>query len=289
MNRQESFKSGTITRGADINPLASISKAWEEMARAHCAGRNEKVALLIAYCLLIRRDQPRLAGQFSAARWQIEREIETDYEPPAEWAQKIQDYALSDEQRTQIIGKFRTTQDAHLLPCEIRLNGRSFEELLNHSYRLKSPGDDLDLHVMTLRGMLGAVDRLPRIFNEADSHAETVNLKKALLAACMIPYSSPSGLSTGVFFQVHQASFKLWLEEADKAFEQAIAVNREWHDKAPAKSYERLYRELKLTVLEHYRQFTQNTAPDKKGLEILVQDFVRNGNQHTRSSPVKRV
>ena len=257
-NRADSWKGladDGLVRGRDIDMMASISHSWELMAKAHCAGRNQKVGLVLRYCIMIRNRFPvHPAGTF-AAEWQLPRDVETAYEIPAEWAKKIAEYDLTEEQRTKITAKFRSTQDAHLIPCELKLGGKSLETFLARDYEILIPGDEL-FHVAMLRGQFGAVDRLPTMFNESDSHAEAVSLKKALLEACMTITRSDGPMDFGRFQQMHRIAFATWQAEADKGLGAVIEQNKKLRDAARERSYDRLYREVKVAVLEDYRRFT---------------------------------
>jgi hypothetical protein len=146
------------------------------------------------------------------------------------------------------------------MPCEIKLGGRTLESFLAAPYQLNSPDADL-LHVATLRGQFGAVDRLPKIFNESDSHAEALNLKSALLTACQTINPSQMSMHLGGFKEAHKIAFATWLSQADGAFVGALARNRELRDAASERSYERLYREVKISVLEYYQRFTASELP----------------------------
>lgn len=270
MTRQDPATAGAAKRGTDCNPLESLGQDWEKLAQAHCAGRNKTVNTIIAYCLLIRHRQPHLGGHFTAANWQLPREVETAYVVPPEWEQKIADAALDTEKTTRLKNKFILIENAHRMPCEIQLSGLPLER-----YLAASGNPDSVLHAENVRFLFGAVDRLPKIFNEADSQAEgaarteTLNLKGALLAACMTLSSQPPQTGRGALQQALHVAFATWLAEADLAFVRAIEQNRQWYDEAPAKSYDRLYRELKLIVLEHYRRFTQSETQEVRELSRL--------------------
>ena len=180
MNRADPFKDladDGLVRGRDIDFMKSISHSWEQMAKVHCAGRNQKVSLILRYCILIRSRFPLTTAGSFAAEWQLPRDVETTYEIPPTWAEKIETYELDEDQKMKITAKFCTTQDAHLLPCALKLGGKPLEAYLTRAYGLLLPGDEL-FHVATVRGQFGAVDRLPTMFNESDSHAELIVLKR---------------------------------------------------------------------------------------------------------------
>lgn len=272
MTRHDPLAAGEIPRGTPHNPFATLGNALEPLARAHCLFRNQKVALVIAYCLLLRSRLPRDAGgHFTGARWQIPLDdFESDYTPPPEWAQKIADAPLNDTDRAKLLEKFTRTQDAHHLPCEIQLSGHPLHLFFTRPGLLASPFGESTLLSQTIRSQFGGVDRLPRIFNEADSHAEKLNLKQALLDACLTLLPTSALLGANQLETAHAAAYATWLREADRGFADAITRNRELHDAAPAKSYERLYRELKIAILEHYRSATAAERPDVNGWRLLL-------------------
>ena len=152
--------SSEITRGRDVDVMKSIAHSWEEMAKVHCAGRNQKVASIIAYCIVINhRHKRRFSGAYAAAEWQIGRDIETAYTVPPEWAQRIDDAKLTQDERTRIERKFISRQDAHQAPCELKLNSRPLVNYLRDPAAPRKPVDAL--HAFALAGVFGAVGPLP--------------------------------------------------------------------------------------------------------------------------------
>jgi hypothetical protein len=277
-NRADSFKElagDGLVRGRDVDFMKSICHSWEQMAKVHCAGRNQKVGLVLRYCIMIRNRFPlHTAGMF-AAEWQLPRNIETNYEIPADWAKKIEEYDLTKEQKEKITAKFRSTQDAHLIPCELKLGSKPLEAYLARGYGILLPGDEI-FHIATLRGQFGAVDRLPTMFNESDSHAEAVSLKKALLEACMTITRSDGAMDLGKFQQMHRIAFARWQAEADKGLLSVIEQNKKLRDAARERSYDRLYREVKVAVLEDYRRFTASEvhAMSTSDAMLFLREFI---------------
>lgn len=260
--RNESFpkKSKVIKRGRDFDMLSTISGSWEELAKAHCLGRNEKVAFILAYSIAIHhREQNGLTLTYSAAEWQIERDAKPTYNVPPEWKQLIEASNMNEEERTRITTKFLAIQDAHRAPCQIKLEGQSLPDFLTDPSRPHKPV--AVTHVMALRGIFGAVDPLPAIFNESDSQAEGANLKDALVAACGTVTQHGMALNLGTFNVAQKTAFEVWLQGADLGFARAIDANQALYDKAPDGSYERLYRLAKIAILEHYRRFTASERP----------------------------
>lgn len=245
----------------DVDIMASVADSWPDMARIHCEGRNSVVAGILVWAVVIRHLHPVSSARFSAAEFQLPRNIETTYKVPAAWAKRMDEYKLGAQEREEFSEKCTTTQDAHRAPCAILFNGVSLESFL--------PAESKRHHAAFYKGALGghfgAVDRLPTIFNESDSHVEKVGFKGAFLSACLaIPNDRSGGLSAGLFEERLRKAYAHWNSRATKACDIAIERNQERLKVAEKKKdgAERIYREAKIEVIGHYRTHTGNNIPE---------------------------
>lgn len=250
-----------VTRGTDSNVMASLAHSWELMAKQHCSGRNQTVATILGYCVVIHHlCSPGQGGGYTGAEFQIGRDVEKGFTIPPEWQARLDACTFNQQKHDALALKFTSHNDAHHAPCRIHLNGESLGSLIGKAFQYRNP-DDGEMYQANLDLLFGAVDRLPTIFNESDSHAEKVNLKAALLGACTTINLGGNTLNHGLFLAAHQAAFERWLAQADVAFAGALASNQEKRKATAEGSYDRLYRDAKIAILEYYRLYTASERP----------------------------
>ena len=83
-------------------------------------------------------------------------------------------------------------------------------------------------------------------------------------------------LHLGQFQDMHRAAFTTWLAEADRGLQDLIQQYETLRDAAKERSYDRLYREVKLTVLQDYRRFTASEVHtmDTMDASLFLREFV---------------
>ncbi len=235
-------------------------------AQEHSAGRNGAVA--------------RLLGIFSFLRNQgsIPANARIDW----------------DRAHVQAIRGDQTSDAAHNLPCQILINSQFPWQLVS--------GHDIDVQgiVGELRSLFGGVYPAPKVFNAADSIAESNCLRGALVAACaeVIAKSQPirreagvlkrgvgldygnielstadvSNPGAGIDKNAVGAAFQTWLKESRAAFQRAINdVNENG-----ASSMGQDVTEDVIYILERYARAAQEAAGlSSEVLSRLEQDFWR--------------
>ena len=177
---------------------------------------------------------------------------------PKEVESFMAEFGLSELEKAKIREKCFTTQDAHVLPCQVLLNGRPLSDYLNSAQPASFP----KMAFAHLRGQFGRVDRMPRIFNETDSHAEKLGFRDALVEACQgianAPFSGKDHLDHMLIEQV----YKKFVDRAASAADEGVRRQQALAARKTGDFAERFYRLAKAELFGLYGKFTRAERPD---------------------------
>jgi hypothetical protein len=178
---KELIESSYLTRGRYVGVIEGLKSGFD-LARHHCGGRNQAVVFVLAHLRMM-----QISGAFgtggsstqhfliSGAIYQMELPSRSPIPVPREVEDLMAQLGLGEPEKAYVRDKCFTTQDAHVLPCQVVINGAPLPDHLNFT---KSPSLPR-LAYAHLRGQFGRVDRMPKIFNETDSHAEKLGFRDA--------------------------------------------------------------------------------------------------------------
>ena len=272
---------GLPIRRIHAQPTATL-KTWEELAKYHSEERSRTVIHVLLNAVVVKQMRRLESQTFSAsllpdaeaydddtvddlrsagAGWQLPGGSQPEMVVPPTWQERLDALQADEAVRDGFKIKATSPVEAHCIPCAIEWDGVRLESLIEQALTVRT-GSDLVMGTIAARTPFGKIDVLPLIFNEADSHAERVGLKRALLDACQ---SIPSGLSSpcdAEIFDRVERSYRQWVSGALAALDETIRRNRDRLARAQSSNNKMqiIYREAKLVILEGYRSAAE-TAP----------------------------
>jgi hypothetical protein len=281
---------GLTMRRIPAQPTASLS-TWEQLAAFHGNERNKTVVQVLLNAAVVKQMRRLELRAVSAslmpdaeayddetvedldptgAVWQLPGGIQPTMTIPAVWQERLDGLQADEAVRERFRVKATSPVEAHCIPCAVEFDGVLLESLMEQALTA-CPRADPEMGIVAARTPFGNIDVLPLIFNEADSHAERVGLKRALVDACQsLPtgMSSPSGAE--IFGRVERG-YHQWKVRAVAALEETIKRNRDRLARARSSgnTMQIIYREARLVILEGYRHTTDTVTPDLLDREYI--------------------
>jgi len=106
--------------------------------------------------------------------------------------------------------------------------------------------------------MFGTVDRLPKIFNEVDSHAERVGLKAAFVQACSDVVKLHKNRGTQLDFDLVKKAYDTYASHGENAFEKCMARQM---SKVKEEKPDQMVRKIKVKIADYGKRFTRSEKP----------------------------
>src|SRR5688572_9684336 len=220
---------------------------WEQIAAFHSSGRNNVVVQALVNAVAVKQRLAFSSLSFSAslkpdaaaygddttdelprvgAGLQLPGGDMPERTIPAAWQDRLDALQASDAVRARFRKKATRVVEAHCIPCTIAINGTRLDRVIEQAL-IGAPGARLHDGIKAARMPFAEIDPIPLIFNECDSHAEKVGLKKALRSACQsIAYGLSFPSPRQVLDRVHNA-YERWKAEAITALGKTIERNQE--------------------------------------------------------------
>ena len=257
-------KQGLMSKSKYTGYIESITD-WDKLAKIHAQARNDVVVFILMHLKMmqVKGLLPSIAVNVKAATRQMNLGVRTEIREPSYFEAYLVNADLNESEKRRIKKKCFSTQDAHCVPCQITIGGKDIQDFL------QSPSQEYMMEYAHLNAQFAVVHRMPTLFNEADSHAESRGLTEALAKGCRAILSrNPTGLNVA---QLERA-FRIYLVNANTAINCAITANLLEADKS-SETGERIYRTAKSEILSKYVKHTQNHRPEYTTKPNLVKIF----------------
>ena len=261
---KELIESGYMSRGRYVGVVEGLRSGFD-LARHHCGARNQAVAFVLAHLRMMQISELfNTAGTtaqhflISGAIYQMELPSRSAIPVPKQVEDLMAQFGLSELQKSKVRDKCFTTQDAHVLPCQLLINGAAFPDQLNFGNSPPLP----KMAFAHLRGQFGRVDRMPTIFNETDSHAERLGFRDAFVEACLRIANAPVTARDSLDYTAVEQAYDHYVECAAGAADGGADRQRALAEKGSGDFAERFYRVAKAELFELYSKFTRAERPD---------------------------
>ncbi|MEM7692885.1 MAG: hypothetical protein AAF318_00425 [Pseudomonadota bacterium] len=243
-----------LQRSAYIAQMEAMTD-WSAMARRHCAKRADCVAELMLFLQEMRRTgriPPAPALGFVAAHRQMTLPARAAMTAPPRISTLMEDAGITGAGRERILKKAFTTQDAHCMPCQVTVGATLLQTHLD-------AGQDL-LARARLEALFGVVQRMPTMFNESDTQAESRGFIPALRAgtARLTTALAPTAVAGPADLE---DAYGVFLSEARQGLGAAIEANQTLYG-AAGDAAERFYRRMKIEMLSAYRDALDTERPE---------------------------
>ena len=258
------IKQGLMSKSIYNGYIETVTD-WDNLAKIHAEARNDVVTFILMHVKMmqIKGLLPSTSLNIKAATTQMKLGARVAIKEPGYFADYMDAANLNEAEKNRIRKKCFSTQDAHCVPCQITIGGKDIQDLF------KSPSQEYMMEYAHLNAQFAVVHRMPTLFNEADSHAESTGLTKALAKGCQaILNKNPTSLNVSQL----ESAFRVYLVNANNAINTAISINLSDAAKT-SEPGERIYKTAKSQILSKYIKHTQNHRPEYTTKQSLVRIF----------------
>jgi len=258
------IKQGLMTKSGYNGYIESITD-WDQLAKIHAQARNDIVTFILMHLKMmqIKGVLPSTLVRIKAATRQMKLGARMKIREPSYFVDYLNGVNLSETEKERIRKKCFSTQDAHCVPCQISIGDRDIQDLL------LTPSKEYMMEYAHLNAQFAVVHRMPTLFNEADSHAESRGLTEALAKGCRTILSKNT---KSLNISQLESAFRTYLVNANSALNSTIAANLSEASRGTEPG-EKIYRTAKSEILSRYMKHTQNHRPEYTTKQSLVKTF----------------